>query len=171
MAVTRDAQFVQDMRRCARKLGAVAQACRGPRGRLQLLRGESEGSGAVLLTTVSARLFAPLASHPSRPAVQMLVDAVTRHHAIHGDAGLLMMQMATRYSSPRPNLVCRRTHVSSPTILAIDGSLTASSVGAASWIGAWHSESAGTSLLWVTHSHNPISARCSATPSVLAKPN
>lgn len=119
MAVTRDAHFVQDMRRCARKLGAVAQACRGPRGRGQLLRaGESEGSGAVLLTTVSARLFAPLASHPSRPAVQMLVDAVTRHHAIHGDAGLLIMQMATRYSSPQPNPVCR-THVSSQ-ILAID---------------------------------------------------
>jgi hypothetical protein len=28
------------------------------------------------------------------------VDAVTRHHAIHGDAGLLIMQMATRYSVP-----------------------------------------------------------------------
>eukprot|EP01043_Picozoa_sp_COSAG02_P040476 COSAG02_NODE_3280_length_7026_cov_3.334200_1_plen_129_part_00 len=101
VAVSDGADFVLDTRRCARKLGAVARACRGPRGRFQLLRaGESEGSGSVLLTTVSARLFAPLASRPSRPAVQLLVDAVTRHHAIHGDAGLLIMQMATRYSPP-----------------------------------------------------------------------
>lgn len=99
VAVTRDEAFVQDTRRCARKLGAVAQACRGPRGRIQLLRaGESKCSdGAALLTTVSARLFTPLASRPGRPMVQLVVDAVIRHHAIHGDAGLLIMQMATRY--------------------------------------------------------------------------
>ena len=100
VAVSGDTTFVQDIRRCAQKLGEVAQASRGPRGRLQLLRaGDSEGSGAVLLTTVSTRLFAPLASRPSRPAVQLLVDAVTRHHAIHGDGGLLIMHMATRYGA------------------------------------------------------------------------
>ena len=100
VAITRDTSFVQDTRRCARKLGAVAQACRGPRGRHQLLRAdESDGSGAVLLTTVSARLFSSFASRPSRPSIQLLVDAVSRHHAIHGDAGLLIMQMATRYST------------------------------------------------------------------------
>lgn len=100
VVISGEASFVQDARHCARKLGAVAQACRGPRGRRQLLRADkSEGSGAVLITTVSARLFAPLTSRPSRPSIQLLVDAVTRHHAIHGDAGLLIMQLATKYCS------------------------------------------------------------------------
>ena len=100
VAVARDTAFVRDTQRCVRELGAAAEACRGPRGRLQLLRAAGEpgggGGGAVTLTTVSARLFAPLASQPSRPAAQLLVDAVIRHHAIHGDAGLLVMRMATR---------------------------------------------------------------------------
>jgi hypothetical protein len=118
-------EFVHAVGRCAQQLGMLAFDARGPYGRcartarthrerlplasdtahptlarFQLLCPPGETS-AVTVTSVSARLFANLGQRSRLPVAQILTDAVARHHTIHGDGGLLLIGLATRYAARR----------------------------------------------------------------------
>ena len=62
-------------------------------GRLQVLCSGS-GSGVVTVTSLSSRLVDGVAHQPD-PAGRVLLSAAARHHDVHGDAGLLVIALAT----------------------------------------------------------------------------
>ena len=61
---------------------------------------------------MSARLFGAIRQQSLQPSTQIILDAALRHHEIYGDAGLLVVALATRCArfpagdGSVPDLIC-----------------------------------------------------------------